>query len=331
MFSKFRERSQAAKDEPLVPVAFGKIWSMGDFVVTAGRSDTLKRYEAFLGNCMDWAQERRPVWKEAYKRGGVQAFAYRLPSAAKDPSLVVGVMRPSTDAIGRLHPMAVAVRAPLAPFLSAPHLVPLVFTSFFHNATEALPYLADARSLAELQALVERIEVPTLANIDETAALYATWSRTGALRDVWAALFGPYGDSHLPLVAVQAIIDSASPFRGKESPPTPLGLKLPLGEAAGEGAAFWIDLLRHAARWKQTVPSFFWSNDDTMLLQLGDEVPTTVLADLWCPQYESDHIYSPLIPVDSVKPPSTAVPMALDAILRDPSLTVSGLAGTLAG
>jgi hypothetical protein len=96
-----------------------------------------------------------------------------------------------------------------------------------------------------------------------------------------------YGAEGLSIAAgaIRFAVEAVRPMRGVERPRTPLTLRLPLGAAGGAAVCFWVDLVRRAAGWRSTIPSFFWSHDGetgTMLLHLGD-APRSTLVDLWIP------------------------------------------------
>jgi hypothetical protein len=79
------------------------------------------------------------------------------------------------------------------------------------------------------------------------------------------------------------LVEATASYRGQDAPPLTLGLRVPLGADARAGAATWLDLVRRAAAWKSSVPSYFFalgSSAPSALIQLGAEAPATVLADL---------------------------------------------------
>jgi type VI secretion system protein ImpM len=274
------------------PLAFGKLRTRGDFVRTPGYNETCRHFDSFLERSLSWANERQGKgWAAAFMQGGIVAFAYRPPEATGDASLLVGVMAPSHDSVGRRYPLVLAVRAPLAPFLQAPHVVPLVFADFFEAAAERLAGALRTASVDELTACVHALGPVPLSGVAEATALYEAWAHRTALSQVWAALFLEWGTT-LPRVALHMVLASTSPFRGIEGPSVGLGLRLPLGGAAATALAFWVDVVRRAARWERTVPSVFWCPDDSLVLQLGDDLPPTLLGDLWGSSGESEQLFS---------------------------------------
>src|SRR5262249_48093807 len=120
---------------------------------------------------------------------------------------------------------------------------------------------------------------------------YDAWVENTYLTQAWTAVFGPDVGSR-PFHCVQTITEAIAPWRGREEPPTPLSVRLPLGYGGGAAGAFWVDIVRRAAGWRATVPTLFWAFDDSsgeVLVQLG-EVPPSSMAELWQPDANSDHV-----------------------------------------
>lgn len=291
MFDPLRLRPGA--DVTSAPVAFGKLRALGDFVRTSGYVETCRHFEAFVERSLAWATDRHgKAWAPAFAHGGIVAFVYQPPQATGDASLLVGVMAPSHDAVGRRYPLVIAVRAPLEPFTRAPQVLPLVFADFFDAASQRLASALRSTSAAELEACVRQLGPVPLGGAGEALASYHAWAQATALHDVWAALFPAERAAALPRVAIQMLLASAEPLRGRERPMINLGLRLPLGDAAATAVAFWVDLVRQVARWQRTVPSVFWCPDDSIVLQLGDELPSSLLGDCWVEGAESDQLFS---------------------------------------
>jgi hypothetical protein len=135
----------------------------------------------------------------------------------------------------------------------------------------------------------------------EATALYSEWTHSLPMSDLRALLYGAepgtengaapgLGSADAFDTAVRFIIDLVKPHRGVDFPKTPLSLRLPLGQAGGAAVCFWIDMVRRAAGWKATLPSFFWSHDGgtgALVLHLG-EPPKSTLAELWMPRGARD-------------------------------------------
>lgn len=321
----FRLQGRSHRADSASPlVAFGKVPALGDFVRTAGYDDTCQHFESFVDRSLAWANDRQGrAWGPAFDRGGMLAFVYQSPRAAGDASLLVGVMAPSRDAVGRRYPLAIAMRAPLAPFAPVPQVLPLVFADFFEAASRQLPAALRARSAAELEACLAPVNAAPLGGVPEALMLYKAWSHATTLGQVWAALFPPEQIPALPRVALQMVLASTGPLRGRERPAVGLGLRLPLGDAAAAAVAFWVDLVCQAACWRQTAPGIFWCPDDSIVLQLGDEPPATLLGDCWGEGGESEQLFS----LEQARGARSlpALPPAVDALLANDGATVGAL------
>src|SRR5262249_38944454 len=118
------------------------------------------------------------------------------------------------------------------------------------------------------------------------------------LQELWALVFGD-PDMRAASGFLRVLLESIRPYRNVDRPATPLTLRLPLGASGGAAVCFWIDLVKRAALWRTTIPSFIWSHDGTsgtMLLHLGDP-PKSTLAQLWMPGAERDEICNLAMPV----------------------------------
>jgi hypothetical protein len=112
--------------------------------------------------------------------------------------------------------------------------------------------------------------------------------------------------------ALHLIVEATAGYRGQELPPLSLGLRVPLGADAQVSAALWLDVVRHAAGWKTTVPSVFipLAPSPQALIQLGAEAPPSVLADLYAPTADSSAV------CDVTSGTGTLPPQLPSAVLR---------------
>lgn len=272
------------------PGLLGKHGSRGDFLSLGNRDHAFTSFDAFLTHNLEWAEEKAGSrWEEAYRAGRVQAFVYRPTSGGRATALV-GALGPSSDRAGRRFPLSVAM--PLfasAELRASPEVLPLVLEPSWQATSEFVLSLTsdpDANVAERLGSLA----APDI-ELEEALAAYAEWTRSLPAEELWALIFGD--DRRVDPGAVLALVgETVRPCRGVEEPRTPLSLRLPLGTAGGAAVCFWLDWVRSIARWKATVPSFFWSHDGqqgTMILNLGLP-PRCTLAELWLPTGERDDI-----------------------------------------
>jgi hypothetical protein len=185
----------------------------------------------------------------------------------------------------------------------------------------ATDFLAPARTGSEPTLEQSLVSLrASLVPVAEALPTYVAWLEEVPASELWTLLYGP--DRHQqPLHALRLIAEAIRPSRGVERPSTPLTLRLPLGTAAGAAVCFWLDLTKRLTRWRETIPSFFWSHDGTaghMLLHLGSP-PRSTCAELWQPGRGRDEVCDLIAPIDAaqVAPlPALAEPFAT-CILSD--------------
>jgi type VI secretion system protein ImpM len=257
---------------------FGKIPKMGDFVRVRANAEPMASFQSFIEQGMAYGEGKRGVgWASSYARGDIHAFVFRVPRAAKSAAVLVGIVKPSNDSVGRKFPLVVF--APIVEKLvaAAPHLMPLALGEFLERATDVVLEAEHVGSAAELEARLGRVPPPQLESAAGTTREYENWTRMTYVHSAWSAIYGEPASAR-PLHAIHTIIEALGPFRGQEPPTTPLSVRLPLGVGGGAAAAFWLDIVRRVGLWRATVP-----------IQLGD-TPASSLAELWSPDAQSDHV-----------------------------------------
>jgi type VI secretion system protein ImpM len=267
--------------------AFGKVPRAGDFVRTRGAGDVGAALEEWVTTGLERA-EGRGHFADAFAHGAIHAFVFRTTRA---PGLVAGVVRPSRDAVGRRFPFVVAASVEVGGLGSHPHLLPLLLGDFLEGAAELALAAETLGGSADLERAIGAVRPPRFDHADAVFREYDGWLRTTAAATAWGAIYGDtaaWSAAH----AIHTIEESVAPIRGHEPSTTTLGLRLPLGGAGSAAVAFWLDLVRAAAHWRATVPSFFWSTEPSrgsLVLQLG-ETPASTFEQLWLPDPDSDHL-----------------------------------------
>lgn len=284
---------------------FGKIPALGDFVRTSSSSDEMIAFETWLTRAVE-AGEARPgsAFKDAFSSAAPHAFLWSGAIDKKHRGLLAGVVVPSHDAVGRRFPLVVCAPLPTSTLTTQPHTAPLVLQDFFSHAAGAATRALRMHTQAEFQAQVTSVTPPSLENAAAVAAKYGSWARGQRALDVWASLFGDDA-ARASRYALYLLVEATSAYRGQETPPLSLGVRVPLGANAATSAAMWIDLVRHAAGWKTTIPSIFLplsTERPQGLIQLGAEAPPSVLADLYAPSADSEAICDVTPSADSLIP-----------------------------
>ncbi|HEX9622346.1 MAG TPA: type VI secretion system-associated protein TagF [Polyangiaceae bacterium] len=308
---------------------FGKLPSADDFLhLDPPVSDSA--FTTWLQHGVERASVRpAPDFAERYDAAGARVFVFRQP----DQSLMAGVLLPSRDRVGRRFP--VSVYAPLSSdaLLAAPHVVPLVLGQFLESIGSVVLSRVNDADAGTVQRAVASLHGPDPNTLLTYAAEYGHWAASSPLSSVWPALFGDPGAerAYFTLVAICASLGS---FRGVETPPTPLAVRLPLGAAGVAGAVFWLDVVRRAACWQRTVPTCFWyldAPDSAILIQLGETPPAT-FAELFRPDEASDHVVDLRAgPQGDWSHALNAVPSGVGAVVGRPEASVAELLGALSG
>lgn len=309
-------------------VGFGKVPLLGDFVRVRSTGEPMASFESWVAEAMASGEDRRgSQWATAYGSGAIHAFVYRAPKTARSTSVLAGVLRSSHDAVGRKFPLVICAPIVEQAIVRGPHLLPLVLGDFLEGATHALMNADGINAPGQFEDLVNRVHAPRFDSADAASGEYGRWIHQTALTTAWGAIYGePYPSSVLH--ALYTIIEAIRPFRGQETPGTPLSVRLPLGVGGAAAAAFWLDIVRSAAGWKGTVPSCFWhfdGNTGSILIQLG-ETPLSTLVELWAPDPQSDHVCDLTLPtqVDAQKT-LARLPPPVAEVLQRPEMLVSNL------
>jgi hypothetical protein len=179
--------------------------------------------------------------------------------------------------------------------MASPEILPALLESFWQAASCAIAR-APRLDKDDFERAVVGI-APGDSDARAAAIAYQHWLRAIPIAEVIELVGCPEAESCLRL-----LLECVRPVRGIETPSTPLALRLPLGRLGGAAVCFWIDLVRRAAGWRATIPSFFWAHDGsqgTMLLCLGAPSRATLGA-LWAPRPDVDEICDVTVPVGAL-------------------------------
>ncbi|HMI87895.1 MAG TPA: type VI secretion system-associated protein TagF [Polyangiaceae bacterium] len=265
---------------------FGKAPWRAEYIKMHWDGEPLTSFDAWLTDNVEWAAlHRAAAFSAASQAGGVNAFVFR---PKKGQGVLGGAIVASWDSAGRSFPLIVAAPLPAAgdAMGARPEILPLVLEDFWQLASEVAVAVQAAGSI-ERAASIAPTEFAWGLDEAQAGAAYTEWAASLPLGDLCTLVYGA-GGTAIAAGTVRFVVEAVRPLRGTERPRTPLTLRLPLGAAGGAAVCFWVDLVRRAAAWRSTIPSFFWSHDGaagTMLLHLGD-APRRTLADLWTPGSE---------------------------------------------
>jgi type VI secretion system ImpM family protein len=303
--------------------AFGKVPHAGDFVRHNVVAASALAFEHLVQAGVDLAARDGTIQRS--DDGAMFGFVF-APSGQSTGELLAGVILPSHDAVGRRNPFVVFSTLSDGWLAASPHLAPLALGEFLAGAAD-VAYAAQEGESKDIGALLAGLQPPTNDKLQQHRQDYDQW--THATRAA-VAFRGTFGEPYLwsAAHALETILQCVDAWRGVEHPETPLAARLPIS-ASGVGiVAFWMDLLRRAARWHHTIPSAFWSWDGDygeMLLHVG-AVPPGSIGQLWAPDDANEHVCDltaePVTPLDLVL---ERLPPGIARALRSPETLVADL------
>ena len=306
---------------------FGKTPRMGDFLRVGNGGAAGEALEQWVEQGLAYAEAKRgAAWPSIYGAGATYAFIFRPPRSSPAREPLVGVIKPSVDAVGRRFPLVVYAQALSRAAVPWPHILPMAFGDFLDAAATLLFEADSVTGIADMQAALRRIAPPHTADADRNAHEYEAWAASTPLEHAWSVVYGADRWLSAPR-AVHTIAEAVGPFRGQEAPATKLGLRLPLGPGGIAAAVFWLDVVRRMARTPAEARTCFWCFDGASgcaIVQLGD-TPASALSELWAPDPNSDSLCDLSVPtsVDTGRflgrlPPHLAeVLQAPQALVRD--------------
>lgn len=311
-----RQREQSS---PVRPAAFGKLPWAGDFL-QEGHPPGKEALLDWLERGISVGANRGNDWRQEFEEGVQKGFLF----PASPDTVLAGVLTSSWDAVGRRFPFVVYTALDNEGILAAPHAAPLLLGPFLHGAGEEVLRLQGEP--AELSAALARLEGPDLSSLTAHQDGYAAWTRGELIANAGAAIFG---ENWLDSFAYALYItwEAIRPFRGQESPPTPLSIRFPLGAGLAGAATFWIQVVRLCAGWRKTTPLCIWSFEPerpSLTVQLGAVSPQT-FADVWQRAPDNEDLCDLMEPKSTGLAMLTTVRPDLATILRHPHATVEQL------
>ena len=273
-------------------MAKGKIPSYSEFLTPRTTREPDQSFDAWLDAGMGLASHQYgSAWQESFETGDVQGFVWRAPGTSSD-TLLVGLLFPSCDAVGRRYPLAVACGVPRRLVDQAPHVIPLAFGDFLERVHAASADFADLRP-EDLTARIAALGPPSEDDVRRAIADYDAWCLATPVHEAWAAVFED-GDPARSLPILHVLASVTESVRGVEQPSAGASLRLPLGRGGPASATLWLDIIHRLTRWTRTVPSAFWAvSEGSLVVALGD-APPGVLSALWYPY--SEHVYDLSVP-----------------------------------
>ena len=212
-------------------------------------------------------------------------FLWHPPKRLRTAGALVGAIVPSVDAVGRDYPLSIFAQF-AADESASPHLVPLAFQHYLADA-ESLARSAPELSKVSLQDHAEALQIPPDDAFAEADVAHRTFTEHVRHEDFWPVLFPGGEPTSMASHTLDALSNALLSLRGNERPKSDVLLRLPLSE--GRFVPVWLDVVE---RFRQPHParvSAFWT-DDTLLVAPGDDVPPSVLSELFAQDGEEDLI-----------------------------------------
>jgi type VI secretion system protein ImpM len=203
---------------------------------------------------------------------GPVSFVFTAPG---DSSVLVGVLAPSTDSVGRAFPLAVFQEVPATTVVERYALLPEMFQPFFRSSAELL---SEAASLDVSQLQERAAKLPTVRPGDVRVAERLRESLLSEKRcaELLQHVNGD-GPSEGRYYALHTFLTACTGERQREQSLASVMLDCPFPSHLGP--VTWLELATRLLRWSSLPPTFFWSDGEQprLLLCLGAAPPTLLL------------------------------------------------------
>jgi len=244
---------------------FGKLPLSREFLVDGQAALSASGFDSWIAEALGLASMQMGA---GYRTLAVQFTPVRFSWARKDlngptPSTteLVGILYPSRDGAGRVHPFA-----------------PLAWIEPDETSSGNLEHALELTPLFDaMEQLTERCQrAPDPTHALETIRNERTpWDLDGATKrsdiiqffaetsiDEFRSRFS--GEAPDFFQIAQALVESVTYLRGRDSKEIRLGLRVPLaqtGNAAGVEIAFWSEMIRILFRSEVAGACYFWTNE----------------------------------------------------------------------
>lgn len=234
-------------------VAFGKLPWAADFLST-GTSDQAEPFLHWLEQGIAAGVSRGEDWKAGFDAAAQKGFVFRV-----NPHVVlVGVVAPSRDAVGRRFPFALYCSLPLSEVVKDGHALPLCLGSFLHTCGGQIEFMAEQR--LDLTAQLRSLPHPDVSTLHAHEEGYLGWTREAPLRVAGQAIFGANWRDSLAH-ALYIAIESTRASYGQSDTKSPLAIRFPVGSGLAGAAALWLHVMRLCGGWDRGLPTTVWSFD----------------------------------------------------------------------
>lgn len=295
---------------------FGKIATASDFVSVGDYSPASGHLSKWLEEGVGWAATQAKADWLQLESMGPRAFVFSPQEADNGDRVVVGLLQPSRDAVGRRFPLAVYSELSLGGDGQNHSVIPLAAGAFLESAQGIL---SSAEGGQDPRPRLLRGTPGISGQLAQAKDEFSMWASGTPLSSVWDSLLGE-GETARVQSVVANLIALLLPLRGQEGAMTPLAVRLPLGGAGVGGAVFWLDVIRRCLGWRRRMLCAFWHTyvgSGTIVVPLGSPQPRTLLG-LWVADERDDSMCDLTGAVTAVAP----IPIAVESAMCD-GVTVS--------
>jgi type VI secretion system protein ImpM len=200
------------------------------------------------------------------------SFVFTAPG---ESSVLVGVLAPSTDSLGRAFPLAVFQEVPAVTVVARYALLPEMFQPFLRASAELLREAAslDVPQLQERAAKLPAARPGDLRVAERLREALLSEKRCAELLQHVNGDLPPEGRYY----ALHTFLTACTGERHREQGLASVTLDCPFPSHMGPVA--WLELASRLLRWSSLPPTFFWSDGEQprLLLCLGAAPPTLLL------------------------------------------------------
>jgi type VI secretion system protein ImpM len=211
-----------------------------------------------------------------------------LFASAGDPNVVLAVMAPSQDQVGRKYPIVVFALVPASAVQPTLSTIPMAFASFYQGAA-SLVENASRFDLETLKGHTAKLFVSGPAELGQARQLGGQVLTKATVQDLHSRIFGELEDGR-HFYAYHTFLTAVRQNVGRS--PNQLGTVVDCPIRTDVDLFAWLDLTRRLFPWRPSPPSYFWSeaNDPRLLVTLG-RPPLQTLQFLADPQASSDRLW----------------------------------------
>jgi type VI secretion system ImpM family protein len=227
-------------------------------------------------------------WSTAFAAGAAYGFVWVPPG--KPDQVACGVIAPSHDSLGRPYPFIVASPLSAQVLAASWPFLPIAASASLEQSYALMTEVAAGTADDLARGLVD-VRGPTAEDCAAAQGEHATWCQEIAAVSAWDAILNGGGGLRAADAATGGLEEALRPVISRERPSASVLLRMPLSGGGANAATLWLDVVRRIGRWKQMLPSMFWSvESETLLVTLAHPAPN-LMGELWRPNPNDDTVF----------------------------------------